>query len=144
MTGCDHAPDSEPTSGPANQRRATLKLTNGVSGAACEGAGVSVQQASRCLANNSLGSASLLLKNQPAGRQSERSWAQRRAEFAEYMRRCVPVSEIITHHSGIYICNQTSGEWAFRLYFYTSKSAFHLHCQPGMVRLWIRGSFACE
>lgn len=49
-------------SAPANQLPAATLVTNGVSGMPLRGAGVSVQQASPCLANNSLESATLLLK----------------------------------------------------------------------------------
>lgn len=65
-----HAPDFERTSEQTNRQKVMLKLTNDVTAAAGKGAGVSVQHASLCIANNSLGSASLLLKNRPAGRQS--------------------------------------------------------------------------
>ncbi len=95
------------------------------------GAGSCPQQASLRLANNSLGSATLLFKNQAAGR---RSRAERRAQAAEYMRRFVPASEIITQHSGISICNQTRGEWAGQLRSLSSNVARYVHCQPGMVR----------
>lgn len=99
---------------------------------ALEEAGVSVQHPSLRLANNRLGSASLLLKKQPGGRRSTAGLSRQGSGVFPLQETWCP--GVGNYHAGTVGFTFTTGQVVSEPLDFISELALHLHSQSGMVR----------
>lgn len=91
-----------------------------------------MQQPSPCLANNSLGSASLLLKSHPGGSASAAGPSRQRSRVFPLQETCCP--GVGNYHPGIVGLVFATKPAVSEPSDFMGKLAPHLQAQPGMVR----------